>query len=129
MFSKDWVYCNISNDSKLKIYHSNIVRINLIGEKITLSCMGYGALVGLGISLIGIFAFSSQEDREFALALGVPFVTVLGGLGGLIFGLASPSGDEEFILDYKTDLIQLKPFVKYYFQYDESLEEQYVEIK
>ena len=91
--------------------------------------MGYGALVGLGVGLVAALAFSSGKDIEIQFALGISFFTVVGGLGGLIFGLASPSGDEEFILDYQNDLIQLKPFVKYYFRHNESLEEQYVEIK
>jgi hypothetical protein len=137
MYSKDEIYFNTEetvltsslDNSRFKFNHSDIVRINLSGEKNTLSCMGYGALVGLGVGLVGVLAFSSGKDSEIAIAFGLPFITVVGGLGGLIFGLASPSGDEEFIIDYQYDLLQLKPFVKYYFRYDESVEEQYVEIE
>jgi hypothetical protein len=54
MFSKNEIYFSTEetvltsslDNSKFKLNHSDIVRINLLGEKNTLSCMGYGALVG-----------------------------------------------------------------------------------
>jgi hypothetical protein len=73
--------------------------------------------------LVAALALSSGRDIELQYALGISLFTVVGGLGGLIFGLASPSGDEELIIDYQNDLIQLKPFVKYHFKYNESVEE------
>ncbi len=125
MFSKTMIYCNASNNSKFKIDHTDIETLTLTGETNTWSCMGYGALIGLGIGLIGAVA----SNEGYALIFGTPIVTILGGMVGLIAGIFTSTGDEVYSIDYQNDLIQLKPFVKYYFRYDESVEEEYVEIE
>ena len=125
MFSKTMIYCNASNNSKFKIDHTDIETLTLTGETNTWSCMGYGALIGLGIGLIGAVA----SNEGYALIFGTPIVTILGGIVGLITGIFTSTGDEVYPIDYQNDLIQLKPFVKYYFRYDESVEKQYVEVK
>jgi len=134
MFSKTMIYCNTSNNSKFKIDYMDIETLTLVGETNTWSCMGYGALVGLGIGLIGAIASSQGEDSGgfgsgAQYVIGIPLVTVVGGISGLIFGLASSTGDELLLMDYQEDLQQLKDYAKYYFKYDESLEEQYFEIQ
>jgi len=133
MFSKTMIYCNTSNNSKFKFDHSNIEALTLVGETNTWSCMGYGALVGLGVGLIGAIASSQGEDSGgfgsgAQYVIGIPLITVVGGIFGLIFGLASSSGDELLPIDYQEDLLQLKDNAKYYFRYDESVEKEYIEI-
>jgi hypothetical protein len=126
--TEETVSTNSFNDSKFKIDYLNIETLTLVGETNTWSCMGYGALVGLGASLVGAIAFSSGEDSGIAYLIGAS-LTVIGGISGLIFGLASSTGDELLLMDYQEDLQQLKNYAKYYFKYDNSLEEKYVEIE
>ncbi len=132
MFNKTMIYCSTVNNSNFKIAHSNIERLTLVGETNTWSCMGYGALIGLGFGLIGAILGSQSKGGGIGAGagfiIGIPLVTIISGIAGLIVGLVTSGSDEEFIIDYQTDLIQLKPFVKYYFKYNESLEEQYVEV-
>lgn len=137
MFSRDAIYFSTEetvltsslDNSKFKLNHSDIVRINLSGESNTWSCMGWGALIGLGIGLIGITIQETSGEGSGYAIIGVPLFAALSGLVGLIFGLVSSSDDEIFQIDHKDDVLKLKDYAKYYFRYAQSIEEQYVEVK
>lgn len=142
MFSKSKFYVRteenfsigVVNTSNFKLDFSNVETLTLVGETNTWSCMGYGALAGLGIGLIAAVASSTGEGgggfgTGVGYIIGIPLVTVLSGIAGLIVGLVSSSSDEVLTMDYQTDLLQLKDNAKYYFKDDESIENNYVELE
>ena len=137
MFSKNDIYFSteenlfseIFNTSKFKMKFSKVETLTLVGETNTWSCMGYGALIGLGVGLTIAIASSGDDYSGLAYLIGIPFFTIVGGVAGLLSGFSQSSGDEVYPIDYRVDLLQLKPFVKYYFRHNESLEKQYIEME
>ena len=142
MFSKSKFYFRTEENfsiglvktSNFKLDFSNVETLTLVGETNTWSCMGYGALAGLGIGLIAAVASRTKDGgggigSGAEYIIGIPLVTVIGGIAGLILGLVSSSSDEILPIDYPADLLQLKHHAKYNFQYDESAEKNYVELE
>ena len=54
---------------------------------------------------------------------------ILGGLIGLIIGAAASTNDEVYKINSEYDLLKLKDYAKYYFRYDESVDEKYLELE
>ena len=93
--------------------------------------MGWGFLSGAVIG--GLIGFASGDDEggfvsfskeEKALGGGVA-LGLVGGLIGLIAGIFSSTNDETIKSDTQIALLQLKDYAKYYFSYDESVEQNY----
>lgn len=142
MFSKDYLYLiaedngvhsNINSRYKIKLV--DVDSIIILDESNILSTMGWGALIGFALGGVlglasggissGIVQFSPLEAAAF---LG-GFFGLIGGIVGLIGGLAESTDDEFIQYNSNEDLIRLKNYVKYYFIYDEVIENRYVEIK
>ena len=139
MFSKKYLYTTTipdlqpaeSSKLKIKVPASEVDSIILIGESKVLSSMGWGFLSGAVIG--GLIGFASGDDEggfvsfskeEKALGGGVA-LGLVGGLIGLIAGIFSSTNDETIKSDTQIALLQLKDYAKYYFSYDESVEQNY----
>ncbi|MFC2103284.1 hypothetical protein ACFLSS_02530 [Bacteroidota bacterium] len=137
MFNKYYLYLlsGESTGSGFKIPLSNINNVVLLGESEVLSSMGGGALWG---GVIGaIIGFISGDDEsgflkftagEKAIGGGLIF-GFIGGIIGLISGLGSSTDDETIQINSQQDAIKLRDYAKYYFIYDEEVENSYAETK
>ena len=67
------------------------------------------------------------EKEEKAFDLGI-FFGLVGGIICLIPGLSSTTTDEIIQFDQLDDIIKFKIYAKCYFQNDQTVEEQYVEL-
>lgn len=135
MFNKQYLYITKiyehqppeSPRTKIKVRTSKIDSIIFISESKIISSMGWGFLIG---AVIGGLSGLAAEDDEFisregtALIAGVT-VGLAGGFIGLIIGAISSADNETFRYDYQIDLLKLKDYAKYYFKYDESVEQSY----
>lgn len=129
LFNKNNLY--IVSENKTNNLHSDHLRIPLIkvdqikilGSSRTLSYGGLGAVVGLLLlpvnALVGGWAFVSMWV----------FNPISCGVIGLVVGAISSRYEDIYIIETNYDILELKDEVKYYFNYNESVEEQYVEIK
>jgi small nuclear ribonucleoprotein (snRNP)-like protein len=107
--------------------------IILIGSSNVLYSTAVGVLAGGTFGAIIGFASGDEEGgfvnfqkEEKAFGLGVTF----GLIGGTVGFMIGESEDDVVIkIDSKNDLLKLKDNAKYYFQYDKSIEEKYVELE
>jgi hypothetical protein len=142
MFSQENIYFVLENDfikefqsTKFKIPVSKVDKINILGESKTWSYAGWGALIGLAVG--GIIYFSKKDDITENPGIGgggfkgieLFSTPILGGLIGLITGSISSTNDVIYKINSEYDLLKLKNYAKYYFRYDESVEELYREIE
>ncbi len=143
MFSKSHLYLISENEDENKILKSNALKIrllnvnqiNILGQTRTWSYAGWGALTGLAIG--GLVYQSSEEDYSTSPGIGgfglggleLISTPILGGLVGLLIGSASSTDDEMIQIESQYDFLKLKNYAKYYFRYDESIEQKYVEIE
>jgi len=143
MFSKSNLYLISENEDEnkilqsdaLKIQLSNVNQINVLGQNNTWSYAGWGVLIGFAVG--GIAYLSSKEDNSTSPGIGgfglrgleLISTPILGGLVGLLIGSGSSSDDEIIQIESQSDVMKLKDYAKYYFRYDEALEEKYVEIE
>ena len=133
MFSKNSLYLVSeknnstfnSTELKFKLPLSSVDNLILPGESNTLSCIGEGALITTGAGLMMVL-FAGGEG---AAILFLPIVAAFGAIVGLVAGLISSSDDEIFQIDYQDDILKLKDYAKYYFRYEDSLEQRYIEIE
>ena len=129
LFNKNNLY--IVSENKTNNLHSDHLRIPLIkvdqikilGSSRTLSYGGLGAVVGLLLlpvnALVGGWVYVSMWV----------FNPISCGVIGLVVGAISSRYEDIYIIETNYDILELKDEVKYYFRYDETLEEQYVEIR
>jgi hypothetical protein len=142
MFSKVNLYFISENDvinefqsTKFKIPVSKVDKINILGESKTWSYAGWGALIGLAVG--GIIYFSTKDDITTNSGIGgggfkgieIISVPILGGLIGLITGSISSTDDVIYKINSEYDLLRLKNYAKYYFGYDEVIEEEYISLE
>jgi hypothetical protein len=137
MFNKYYLYLlsGESSGSGFMIPLSNINNVVLLGESEAVYSMGVGALLG---GVIGaIIGFISGDDEsgflqftagEKAIGFGLIF-GIVGGIIGLSSGLGSSTDDETIQINSQHDVIKLRDYAKYYFIYDEEVENSYTEIK
>jgi hypothetical protein len=129
MFNKDWIFIVTENEDKnfaskyLKIHLENIYQIKILGPNRTLSYGGLGAVVG--VLLLPVNALVGA----WALVTMWVFNPITCGVIGLVVGAISSRYEDIYIIETNYDILELKDDVKYYFRYDESVEEQYVEIR
>jgi hypothetical protein len=143
MFSKSNLYLISENEDEnkilqsdaLKIRLSNVNQINVLGQTRTWSYAGWGALIGLAFG--GLVFLTSKEDNSTSPGIGgfgtrgLELISgpILGGLVGLIIGSGSSTDDEIIQIESQYDFLKLKDYAKYYFRYDESVEQEYTSIK
>jgi hypothetical protein len=141
MFSRTHLYFDSDIDyindeyggSKFKVPIDSVKKLILPGST-AWSSVGWGAGIGLLIG-IGVLAGSSSSGSSNIVsseAVGAASMLILGLVGGLIglaVGIVSESEDVVFEINSLNDLLQLKKYAKYYYQYDQSAEDEYVEIK
>ena len=135
MFSKTTLYLSKVEDLQsekdldinLSIPVAELDSIILIGKSSVLLSTAIGASVGATFG--GIMALASGDDelsQGLSLIAGA-FLALVGGVVGYFIG---ESEDDQVIrIDNQIDLLKLKDYAKYYFQYDESVEENYVELE
>ena len=143
MYSKNYLYLisenevaiNFPQSNTLKIPVSNVNQINMLGKNKTWSYAGWGALIGLVVGGISYFSTNENNSTNTSIDGGgfndaeIITAPIFGGLIGLIIGGASSTNDEVYRIDSEYDLLKLKDYAKYYFQYDESVEKIYVELE
>ena len=118
---------------KFKVPIESVENLSLAGST-AWSSAGWGAGIGLLIGT-GVASASSSNNSSIGVsgsAVGVASMLILGLVGGLIglaIGIGSEFEDVVFEINSQDDLLQLKKYAKYYYRYDDSVEEQYVEIK
>ena len=135
MFSKSNLYLfsennnenNISQSQYLMIPTLNVNEVNILGQNKTWSQAGWGALIGLAIG--GISYFSTENNSKNLRGIELISTPILGGLIGLIIGAAASTNDEVYKINSEYDLLKLKDYAKYYFRYDESVDEKYLELE
>jgi hypothetical protein len=131
MFSKINIYIISENENEtsglpldyLEVPLVKIDQIKILGSSKTWSYMVYGAVIGLLLFPIN------------ALVGGWAYVTIwilnpiIDGIIGLIVGASSSRYEDVYIIETQLDILKIKDCAKYYFQYDKSVEEEYVEVK
>jgi len=139
MFNKNELFFNMEEyfllgslgsslpELKYKLQISEVAQLTIIGESNALSSMGWGALIGLGLGAIPVFSGGNNSIGGGGIILIA--APILGGLIGLIAGLVSSSDDEVIQIESQYDILKLKDYAKYYFGYNEELEEIYEEIE
>jgi hypothetical protein len=129
MFNKDCIFIVTEDEDSsftskyLKIHLENIYQIKILGPSRTLSYGGLGAVVG--VLLLPVNALVGA----WALVTMWVFNPITCGVIGLVVGTISSRYEDIYIIETHYDILELKDDVKYYFKYDESFEEQYVEIE
>jgi hypothetical protein len=106
------------------IEKDSIKKVLIHGESNVLTGLGYGALIGAGIG--AIIGYASGDDHPIEpgkigisftaeeKALGGSFlVGLLGGLIGLIVGLASSTPDKTIVIKSDDDYNKLKRYIKH----------------
>ena len=77
--------------------------------------------------------WGADRSSDFAFTCGIFLMSILfgfiGGIVGLIVGLVSSTDDELIQYNSQEELFKLNDYAKYYFIYDEVIENKYVEIK
>lgn len=132
MFSKGYLFFiseenllgSNSTELKYKLPLSKVENLILVGESNAWSSMGWGALIATGVSLIGVLA----SNNGYAI-FGVPFFAAFGAIVGLVVGLISSTDDETIQFNSQLDALKLKDQVKYYFRYEETIDQRYIEIE
>ena len=119
----------------MKIPVSNVNQINILGKNKTWSYAGWGALIGLVVGGISYFSTNENNSTNNSIDGGgfndaeIITAPIFGGLIGLIIGAVTSTNDEVYNINSEYDLLKLKDYAKYYFQYDKSVEEKYVELE
>ena len=140
MFSKHFLFLNSDDDyltgsSSPFRYKTPIAKVDSLTisfKRDVFPYVGYGALCGFALGIIGGIATFNDDmgaDKE------VKWV-VTGGIGALVGGLLGWLIGESLPLDYinikinsPNDVAKLKDYSAYYFQHDESVEKNYVELE
>ncbi len=107
-------------DSILYIGESDVLYSTAVG---TIAGAAFGALIGyaMGDDEAGFFSLS-KEEKAFGLGLTLG---VVGGLSGLLVGLSNSEDDINIKINDQLDLLKLKDYAKYNFNYDDSAEQDY----
>ncbi len=143
MFSKKNLYL-VSNqhtltvnptELKFKLPIQNLDSLIFLAQSNVMGSVGWGALIGLaiggGLGLLsggdpkGFLVKTTEEAVIFWGVIGI----VIGSVIGLIAGLGSSSGDEIIEIDSQYDVLALKGDTKYYFRYDESIDQRFKKIE
>ncbi|MBT8379103.1 MAG: glycine zipper family protein [Ignavibacteria bacterium] len=139
MFSRSHLYFDsdinyITDDYlnwKFKVPIESVENLSLAGST-AWSSAGWGAGIGLllGTGAAGAVSGGSSNIVSSSAVGGASMILfgLVGGVIGLVLGIASESEDTVFNINSQEDLIQLKKYAKYYYQYDQSVEDEYVEL-
>jgi len=143
MFSKTYLFLHSDRDDmtgrsslfRNKIPFSAVDSLRIQGLKPNVGpYIGYGALGGAGLGLgIGLYWINTENFFEGHGIYVVGITTLIGaGVGALfgwIIGETLPPDIINVRFNSPSDVVKLKDYSAYYFQYDQLLEEKYVEIE
>lgn len=143
MFSKKYLYFNSEMDYltgnsspfRFKTSLQKIDSLKLQAKKPNLlPYVGYGALSGAAIGIaIGVYWANNYEnlyEGHDKYLIGISGL-VVAGIGAFIGYIINTSVPKDFIsikINSTNDLINLRDYAPYYFNYRKSLEESYVEL-
>jgi hypothetical protein len=133
MFSKTNLYFSnaqeleIGTDSRLKlsIPVSELDNIVFIGESDVLYSTAMGSLAGAAFGGLLVLAASGDELAQGISVIAGGFFILIGGVSGLLIGLSNSEDDINIKITEQLDLLKLKDYAKYYFKYNESVEQNY----
>ncbi|MBE0571504.1 MAG: hypothetical protein IH618_08170 [Ignavibacteriaceae bacterium] len=140
MFSKKYLYLNsdfnylTGNSSGLdfKTSFSHVDSIQIAIEPNVGPYVGYGALGGFALGFIaGIATFNDDWalQKETKWTIFGAFGAVTGFLLGWLIGESVPPDLVNIRFNTPNDVVKLKDYSAYYFQYNKTLEEGYLELK
>lgn len=144
MFSKKYLYFNSdidyltenSSPFKFKTLVTKVDSLRIQAKKPNLlPYVGYGALSGAAIGVaIGVYWANNYEnlyEGHDKYLIGISGL-VVAGIGAFIGYIINTSVPKDFIsikINSTNDLINLKDYAPYYFNYRKSLEESYMELE
>ena len=140
MFSKKYLYLNSdfnylnanSSGFDYKIPFSLVDSIQIAVKSNDGPYVEYGALGGFVLGLIaGIANFNDDAgaDKEIKWVITGGIGAIVGGLLGWLIGESLPPDIVNIRFNTPDDVIKLKDYSAYYFQYNKALEEKYVELE
>lgn len=142
MFSKKYLYFNSdidyltgnSSPFRFKTSLKQVDSLKLQAKKPNLlPYVGYGSLIGAGIgALTGVILISSESwmVSDGAILGGATLIGWgVGALIGLVIGSVTPTEFITIKFNSPNDILKLKNYSAYYFNYRKSLEESYVELE
>jgi len=140
MFSKRYLYLNsdfnyLTGNSSGFDYKTPLSQVDSIQIAIKPNVgpyVGYGALGGFALGLIaGIATFNDDAgaDKEIKWLAASAIGAAAGLLIGWLIGESLPPDFVNIRFSTPYDVIKLKDYSAYYFQYDKTLEEKYVKLK
>jgi len=131
MFSKKYIYIISENENEtgghaldyLEVPLVKIDQIKILGSSKTWSYMAYGVAIGLLLFPINYLVGGWAYITAWILN------PITDGIIGLIVGASSSRYEDVYIIETQPDILKIKDYAKYYFQYDESVEKNYVELE
>ena len=140
LFSKKYLYLNsdfnyLTGNSSVFDYKTSFSQVDSIQIALKSDAgpyTGYGALGGFALGLIaGIATFNddwgAKKEVKWLVTGGIG--AAVGGLLGWLIGETLPPDFVNIRFNTPDDVTKLKDYAAYYFQYDKSLEEKYVEVE
>ena len=141
MFSKKFLYLNsdidyitgISSPFKFKTLFQKVDSLRIQAKKPNLlPYVGYGSLIGAGLGAATGLLWNKENLRVSDITI-VALATLIGwgtgALVGLVIGSTTPMEFITIRFNSPNDILKLKDFTPYYFNYRKSLEESYMELE
>jgi len=140
MFSKRYLYLNsdfnyLKDNSSAFDYKTPFLIVDSIQIAVKSNdgpYVEYGALGGFALGLIaGIATFNDDmgADKEIKWVVTGGIGAIVGGLLGWLIGESLPPDIVNIRFNTPYDVTKLKDYSAYYFQYNKTLEEKYVELE
>ena len=140
MFSKHFLFLNSDDDyltgsSSPFRFKTPIVKVDSLTisyKRDVFPYVGYGALCGFALGIIGGIATFNDDmgaDKEVKWVVTGGIGALVGGLLGWLIGESLPPDYINIKINSPNDVTKLKDYSAYYFQYDKTLEEKYVELE